>query len=89
MEDFSFAIHDIFLQVECRGLGNTEVFHCIGYRDAGLLANLEKVIYSSTACKNNRGMIQDVDLLSPEVFGLNAFNLNEWPEVNLDITFFS
>jgi hypothetical protein len=85
VEDFSLSVDNILLQIESSGFRNTKVFHVVGNRHAGFFTYSKKMVDGRTACKNHRGVVENIDLLLPELFGRYPFHLNERPEINLHI----
>lgn len=56
-KDFSFTVHNVFLQVMRNRLGNAKILHGFGHCNPNLLANAEKVVNSSPAGENNSRML--------------------------------
>lgn len=50
---------------------------------------MEKVIDRITTGENNRRVIEDINLLLSEFFNRYRFYLNERPEINFQVKFFS
>jgi hypothetical protein len=87
VEDFPFPVLDIFLKVISSRFRDAEIFHGIGNFNPHFLAYPEKMIYGITGCKNNCRIIQDIDPVFPEFFGLDPFNFYKFMEINTYIKF--
>lgn len=85
MENFALAVDDVFLQVNGDGLRDAEILHRLGYTDAQLFAQTEEMVDACSAGEDDCGVSQDVDFLLAELFGVNAFNMNELSEIELDV----
>jgi len=68
MKYFTLAVDNVFLEIKCNILCNTEILHCIGYNSTQLTANPEKVIDPGFACKDNSSKVKDIDFLLTEIF---------------------
>ena len=87
MEDLTLPIHYVFLKIICHRLRYAEVLHRIRYSNTGLFTNSEEVINGTSAGKNDRSMIQDIDPLLTEIVSLHTFNMNERAEIDLQSVF--
>ena len=76
-ENFAFAIGDIFLQIECNCLSDTEILHCGRDIGATLLGNAEETVDSRTAGENDSRMLQNLNALASKLFERDALNLDE------------
>ena len=76
-EDFSLPILHILLQVEGYGLRGAEIFGAVGNIDTKLLTQVEKMIDYMFGCKDDGGIIWDVDPVFPKLLWPNAFYVEE------------
>ena len=88
VKNFTFSINNVFLQIECHILSDTEIFHCIGHHNPQLVTYPEKMINSRFTVENYCSVVQNIDFLLPEIFGRNTFNLDKRLEIDLQIIFF-
>lgn len=80
---FAFAVLNVFLEVKCSGLGNTEVLHCIRNGDTHFTAHPEVVVNSISTGHDYRTIIKQIDPLFAKIFCRNPFNMDKLPEVDL------
>ena len=85
VKNFPFPVLNIFLEIISRGFGDAEILHGIGHLDTHFFTYSEKMINRVAGCKNNRGVVGDVDPVFPEFFGRYTFNSYELMEYNIDI----
>ena len=75
--NLALAIDDIFLQVESNALGRADILHCLGYRDAGIFADMEEAVDGCTRGENHRRVIKDIYALTAKLFWGNTDDLNQ------------
>lgn len=85
VEDFAFAVLNVFLQVISGGFGYAEIFHRIRNGETHFLADAEEMVNRITAGKDHSGKIADVHALLAEFLCGNAFHMNELTEIDLEI----
>ena len=68
MENLSFPVNNIFLQIKCNILGDAEIFHCIRNNCPEFITDPEEMIYSGFACKDYSSKIKNIDFLMSEIF---------------------
>ena len=66
MEDLSFPVNNIFLEIEGNILGDTEIFHCIRNNNPEFITYPEEMIYPCLACKDYGSKIKNIDFLVPK-----------------------
>ena len=64
MKYLAFSVYNIFLEVKCDILSNTEILHSIRHYSPQLIANPEKVINSGFTCKNYCSKVKDIDFFA-------------------------
>jgi hypothetical protein len=69
VENSSFSVHYVFLQIKSNVFGYAEIFQCVRNSNSHLIAYSEKMIYSCLAGENYSRKIIDVDFLMSEIFG--------------------
>lgn len=67
MENFPFAVNDVFLKIKGNILGDAKIFHCIGNNNAQFIADPEEMINPCFACKDHCRKIKNIDLLMTEI----------------------
>lgn len=83
-EHFTLAILDVFLDIECNGFSNAEIFHVIRNVDAQLFAKLEEIVDGMTRSEHHSSIIQNGYVLLTEFLGRQSLNFNERMEIYLD-----
>jgi hypothetical protein len=68
MENFSFPVDDILLQIESNVFSYAEVFHGIGHNCTQLIANPEKMINTRFTGKYHCSKVENIDFLLSKIF---------------------
>ena len=82
-EDLALAVQDELLEIERHSLGDTEILGILGYGKFQLFTDPEKMVNCMTAGENDCTEKRNFDFLLPELFGRDAFQSDEWMEIQL------
>ena len=89
VEYLAFAVYDIFLQIKGYLLSGAEILQCFRNGVFRLLRYSEKIVNADFACKDNGGIVGQIDVLCPEIFGANTDNLDKLSECDIKFQLFS
>lgn len=85
-ENLALAIDYILLEVERYRLGNAEVLHRLGYGDACLFANAEKVVDGRTASENYGRVVENFGPLATKLLERHTLYTHKGFESELQVT---
>jgi hypothetical protein len=89
VENLSFAIHDVLLQIQGDLFVDAEILHFLGNGDAHFFAQAEKMVDAVSGIENNGGMVENGNLLLSEILCGETFHLDERTEIYFQTIFVS
>jgi hypothetical protein len=84
-KQFPLSDYNILLEIMCRLIRNTEIFHLCRHFDLEFLADSKEMINGIPARKNNCSMLEDINLLLPEFLGRNRLYFDKLPKIYLQL----
>lgn len=88
MENLTFAIKCVFLQIQSYRLGGAEILQCVRHLIAHFFAQAEEMIHSAFRCKDNGSVVWQGYFLLTELLGGKALYSDKWTEIKFYLIFF-
>lgn len=87
LEDLSFPVLNVFLQVKSSGFRDAKIFHGIRNFYTHFFGYPEEMIHGISARENNSCVVLNIDFVFPELTSSNPCYRNELFEVDIDFVF--